>query len=128
MRRSGGFTLIELMIVVVVVAILASIALPSYQEYVRKGRRAEASQGIGAIQMAQERWRAEHSTYGTFAEIGSPASSAYYTFTVTGNTATSYTATATRKAGTGQANDRCGNLSVVRDAKPSWSPGGDGCN
>ncbi|MEO7152883.1 MAG: prepilin-type N-terminal cleavage/methylation domain-containing protein, partial [Burkholderiaceae bacterium] len=38
--RSRGFTLIELMIVVAIVSILAAIAVPSYQDYVRKGRRA----------------------------------------------------------------------------------------
>ncbi len=42
MRRTQGFTILELMIVVAIVAILASIAWPSYQEYVRRGKRADA--------------------------------------------------------------------------------------
>ena len=45
-RPSQGFTLIEAMIVVAIVAILAAIALPSYQEYVRRGHRAEARAGL----------------------------------------------------------------------------------
>lgn len=40
--RRGGFTLVELMVTVVIVAILLAIALPSYQEHLRKGRRAAA--------------------------------------------------------------------------------------
>ena len=41
-RRSAGFSLLELMITVAVVAILASIALPSYREYIKRGKRAAA--------------------------------------------------------------------------------------
>ena len=40
--RSGGFTLIEILVAITVVAILASIAYPSYQDHMRKGRRAAA--------------------------------------------------------------------------------------
>ena len=57
--RPVGFTLLELMIVVAVIAILAIIAVPSYIEQVRKGKRAEAVQAIGDIQLRQERWRAD---------------------------------------------------------------------
>lgn len=58
-----GFTLIELMIVVVIIGILSSVAMPAYDNYVRKGKRGE---GISAIQMileAQERYYADHRTY-----------------------------------------------------------------
>jgi len=46
MRRWAGFTLIELMIVVAVIAILSAIALPSYREYIARGYRAEARAGL----------------------------------------------------------------------------------
>ena len=42
MKKTSGFTLIELLITIAVVGILAAIAVPSFQEQVRKGRRAEA--------------------------------------------------------------------------------------
>ncbi len=47
--RNRGFTLIEVMITVAIVAILAAIALPSYNEYVRRGHRAEAKNTLQAI-------------------------------------------------------------------------------
>ena len=114
MRRLQGFTLIEVMIVVAIIAILAAIALPSYQDSVRKSRRADALRVIGEIRMAQERWRADRPTYGTLAEVGNPgAGSNYYTYTVTGNTATAYTITATAVAGKGQDNDKQGGTSCT---------------
>jgi type IV pilus assembly protein PilE len=84
MTRSKGFTLIELMVVVAIVALLLSIAIPAYNDSVRKGRRAEATSELGKLQMAQERWRADHATYGTLANIGgvTPLASGYYTVAV----------------------------------------------
>lgn len=63
MTKNKGFTLIELMIVVVIIGILSSIALPSYQQYTMRGNRGD---GISAIQMvldAQERYYADHISY-----------------------------------------------------------------
>ena len=55
-----GFTLIEMMIVVVVISILAAVAYPSYTEYVRRGYRAEARAGL--LQAAQWMERASTAT------------------------------------------------------------------
>lgn len=52
--RERGFTLIELMITVAIVAILASIALPSYQEYVKRGHRAAAQSEMMDIANLQQ--------------------------------------------------------------------------
>ena len=58
-----GFTLIELMVVVVIVGILAAIALPAYQQQVAKGRRADAVTALSGILQAQERRRSNNGTY-----------------------------------------------------------------
>jgi len=58
-----GFTLIELMIAIAVVSVLAAVALPSFADAFRKGRRAEAMSALMQLQMAQERWRADHARY-----------------------------------------------------------------
>lgn len=62
-RRVAGFTLIEVMIVVVIVAILLSVALPGYQESMRKGRRADAKAALMDVANRQERLMLDRSTY-----------------------------------------------------------------
>lgn len=56
MKKTRGFTLIEVMIVVVIVAILAAIAIPSYQSQIQKTRRADATSTLSQIAAAQERY------------------------------------------------------------------------
>ncbi len=67
--KQRGFTLSELMFVVAVAAILAAIALPSYQEQVRKGRRADAWAAMNEISQMLERFYTLNNTYAGF-ELG----------------------------------------------------------
>ncbi|KJK26171.1 hypothetical protein UB46_01230 [Burkholderiaceae bacterium 16] len=62
-KRNRGFTLIELLITIAIVAILAAIALPSYESYVRKGRRADAMALLQAASISQEKYRLNNTTY-----------------------------------------------------------------
>lgn len=63
MRKSRGFTLIELMIAAGIVAILASIAYPSYQNYVRRGARAQAQAAMMDAAQKEERYYTSNNTY-----------------------------------------------------------------
>ena len=62
-KYQKGFTLIELMIVVAVIGILGAIAYPSYQDSVRKGRRAEARAALAELLYQQERYMTQNNTY-----------------------------------------------------------------
>jgi type IV pilus assembly protein PilE len=92
-----GFTLIELMIVVAVVAILAAIAIPAYNDQVRRSRRADAMSALESMAMAQEQWRANNRRYATLAELGGSPVSDYYDFTVETATAADFLLRATSK-------------------------------
>ena len=61
--RERGFTLIELLVTVAIVAIVASLAYPSFMGAVRKSRRADAFDMTTRIQQAQEKWRANKPAY-----------------------------------------------------------------
>ena len=70
-KTEGGFTLIEVMIVVAIIGILAAIALPSYRESVAKSRRADAQR---ALMEAEQYMRRYFSARDTFAGVVLPAS------------------------------------------------------
>lgn len=128
MKRNRGFTLLELMIVVLVIAVLAGIAISSYQNQIRKSRRAEAKQVLSDLVLKQEKWRSNNTTYGTVANIGGAAASSWYTVTLTAgsNTATAYAFTAVPTGD--QAKDKCGTLSVSMSAGTLLKcPGNTGC-
>ena len=70
-RRIGGFTLIELMVTVVVLAIIVGIAVPSYQQQVRKSRRADARNAVLDLAGREERFLSISNSYSqTPADVG----------------------------------------------------------
>lgn len=120
-RRNAGFTLVELMIAVVVLSILIAVALPSFLDSMRKGRRSEAFAALSAMQQAQERYRGSNPSYATLSELATASPSSvvsptrpggYYTLSVSSPSSTSYIVTADG-SGSSQANDGdCAKLSV----------------
>jgi type IV pilus assembly protein PilE len=110
-RRLGGFTTIELLIAVVIAGVLVTIALPTFLDSIRKGRRSEAVSTLAQLQQAQERYRSSNPTYAgaslltSSLRIAATTSSGYYDIAITAADGTGYTATATARSGTSQAND-----------------------
>ena len=98
-KRILGFTIIELMIVVMIVAILLAIAYPSYVQYVRKAKRGDAQQLLLNWSINQEIFRSNNITYDDGTDLPVPGDvDGNYTFDVTlpvGQEGTSYTLTAT---------------------------------
>lgn len=108
-----GFTLMELMVVVTVIAILVTLSYPSYIGFVRKADRSEAQGDLLDWANRQEVWRADHPGYNTAIN---PADTETYAYTMV-STATTFTLTAT--ALESQANDKedgvsCATLTLVQ--------------
>lgn len=87
LKFNQGFTLIELMIVVMVIAIFAAIALPSYQTYTRKANAAFAQQEILKLADQLERHKTRNFSYKNFATSTVTLNRGGYTLTVTDDTA-----------------------------------------
>ena len=109
-RRARGFTLIELMIVVAVIAILSAVAVPSYLRYGLRARRADAHQALLNIAMAQERYYAAHNRYGKLNEIGfdkNTSEKGYYRLDLSGDLKIWFHVDARPVQGGPQARDDC---------------------
>jgi type IV pilus assembly protein PilE len=67
-NKASGFTLIELMVVVAIIGILASVAMPAYQQYVLRGKLAEAYSQLASLQLKMEQYYQDNRTYGSGAK------------------------------------------------------------
>jgi len=111
-KLNVGFTLIELMIVIAIIALLAAVALPSYRDYIRQANRGDAKAELMRLSQEQEKWRANNTTYGTLANLGGGATLANYALTVPTNTGTAFTITATATGDQLTGDTSCKTLSI----------------
>jgi len=130
MKKNLGFTLLELMITIAIVGILASIAYPSYNDSVTKGRRADAMASLMGFSQAMERFYTDKGTYSGAGPSGnatgspsiystqSPAdgSEKYYDLTIVSADGTTFEIMATA-IGT-QSGD--GNLTLTATGARKW--------
>lgn len=111
-KANSGFSLIELMIVVVVIAILSAIALPSYRDYTIRGKITEATANLADMRVKMEQYFQDNRTYaGGVAGVTAPCTAGAGAVPLPGNTrfftftcalaATTFTVTATGIAAQG---------------------------
>jgi type IV pilus assembly protein PilE len=131
-RAQSGFTLIELMVVVAIIGIIASIAYPSYKESVAKSRRAD---GQRALMEADQFMRRYYSARDSFLDADGAAPTlptalttspregdSAYTIAIDGTpTQSTYTLKLTRAGA--MASDRCGDLTIDQTGKKTVASG-----
>lgn len=122
MRKYRGFSLIELMVVVAIIAIIAAFAVPSYLNYGIRARRSDGQNMLLRVADAQERYYATHNSYGSLNQLGYTTAASklsekgYYQLGMEpssdSTSAVAYTATATPVSGSPQVKDTCGALTI----------------
>jgi type IV pilus assembly protein PilE len=130
-RRSKGFTLVELMAVVLIAAILLSIAVPLYMQQVRKGRRTDAKTAVMDLAGREERMFSTTNAYSAdptqlgYAAVGSGATfpqivgNGYYNINVPVITPTTFTITATAISADQLKDTSCFSFSVTQTGQQS---------
>lgn len=120
---AGGFTLIELLITVAILAVLAAIAVPSYTQYIQRGKIQEGTSALLAQRTKLEQYFQDQRTYvgacaaNTVAPL--PTGLKYFTVSCSNLTATSYTITATSPEFAFTIDQ--GNNRVTTVVPPGWS-------
>ncbi|MEO5845968.1 MAG: type IV pilin protein [Caldimonas sp.] len=123
--KTRGFTLVEVIITVAIVAILAAVALPTYREHVRKSRRAEAQAYLMAVASRQQQFLLDTRGYAatlTTVGLAAPANvAAAYDLAVAAAAGPppTFRISAVPKATTDQTYERCGTLAIDQNGAKS---------
>lgn len=136
-RSQRGFTLMEVMISVVVVAILTAVALPSYRQHIANSRRAEGKAATMVLAQLMERWYTENMTYAfvkpsawngltrstsaTNASVKVNSENGFYELSITAQDANGFTISATPRGA--QAGDACGSYTYDQTGAKGVSGG-----
>jgi type IV pilus assembly protein PilE len=109
-RKQAGFTLLELMIVVAIIAILSAIAIPQYSQYITRSKLTDAMNGLSGYRVSMEQYYQDNRVYACQNPGPALPTSLYFSFTcavaadANGNAAQTYLVTATGNANTPVAN------------------------
>jgi len=97
-----GFSLIEVMVVVAIMGLLASIAVPGYQDYIKSGNAAEAPANLANCRVQAEQFYQDNFTYVGF--VCNPSDAKYFDYSIDNQSATTYTLKATGKSAQNMSN------------------------
>ena len=116
-NKNRGMTLVELMVVVAIVAILASVVLPAWNSQVQKARRADARNTLMLVKVEQEKYRADNGSYASsMSALGlstyNSTSRDYYNVSLVSRSATAFVASAAPNANGSQNGDSCGTFAI----------------